>query len=40
MMGMCGELQAIAEESLPQLDSIAMLPAPDIEAEADDDSGA
>jgi hypothetical protein len=29
MMGMCGELQAIAEESLPQLDSIAVLPAPD-----------
>ncbi len=35
MMGMCGELQAIAQESLPQLDSIATLPAPDTEAEAD-----
>lgn len=33
MMGMCGELQAIAEESLPQLDSIAILPAPDAELE-------
>ncbi|MDD2754426.1 MAG: DUF2130 domain-containing protein [Methanothrix sp.] len=34
MMGMCGELQAIAQESLPQLDSIATLPAPDTEVEA------
>lgn len=33
MMGMCGELQAIAEESLPQLGSIAILPAPDTEME-------
>jgi len=38
MMGMCGELQAIAQESLPQLDSIATLPAPDTEAEADADT--
>ena len=35
MMGMCGELQAIAEESLPQLDSIAVLPAPDDEMKPD-----
>jgi hypothetical protein len=42
MMGMCGELQAIAQESLPQLDSIATLPAPDAEVEPDavfEDSG-
>ena len=26
MMGMCGELQAIAEESLPQLDSLLCFP--------------
>ncbi len=32
MMGMCGELQAIAEESLPELDSIAPLPGQDSEA--------
>lgn len=35
MMGMCGELQAIAEESLPQLDSIAVLPAPDTDFDQD-----
>ena len=29
MMGMCGELQAIAHESLPQLEDIGTLPAPD-----------
>jgi hypothetical protein len=29
MMGMCGELQAIAQESLPQLEDIATLPSPD-----------
>ncbi len=34
MVGMCGELQAIAEESLPELDSIAALPGPDAEMEA------
>ncbi len=28
MMGMCGELQAIAQDSLPQLDDIGTLPAP------------
>ncbi len=39
MMGMCGELQAIAQESLPQLDSIGTLPAPDDEAEADAGTG-
>jgi hypothetical protein len=38
MMGMCGELQAIAQESLPQLDSIATLPGPDAEVEADDET--
>ncbi len=32
MVGMCGELQAIAEESLPELDSIAILSEPDVEA--------
>ena len=35
MMGMCGELQAIAEESLSELDSIATLPAPEIEVETE-----
>lgn len=39
MVGMCGELQAIAQESLPQLDSIATLQAPDIETETDADVG-
>jgi len=34
-MGMCGELQAIAEESLSELDSIATLPAPEIEVETE-----
>lgn len=29
MIGMCGELQAIAQESLPQLEDIATLPLPD-----------
>ncbi len=29
MMGMCGELQAIAQESLPQLEDIATLPPPE-----------
>jgi hypothetical protein len=35
MMGMCGELQAIAQESLSQLDSIATLPAPEAEIDPD-----
>lgn len=40
MMGMCGELQAIAQESLPQLDSIATLPAPDTpDTEVDAETG-
>jgi hypothetical protein len=38
MMGMCDELQAIAEESLQQLDSIAMLPAPDIDVGTEDEA--
>jgi hypothetical protein len=39
MMGMCGELQAIAEESLPEIDSIASLPALDIEVEKEEAGG-